>query len=119
MRQGDVGAALAAARGMPGVLPAGRPGDPDSDDDWFITDWMDTTRAQELLKFQHHSWPEMLDEIRVQTGWKRYPSRLIAPLARAFVKRQGAYRGAPGRYADPWGALSARLGDTSIDSAPV
>lgn len=119
MRQGDVGAALAAARGMPGALPAGRPGDPDSDDDWFITDWMDTTRAQELLKFQHHSWPEMLDEIRVQTGWKRYPSRLIAPLARAFVKRQGAYRGAPGRYADPWGALSARLGDTSIDSAPV
>jgi len=119
MRQGDVGAALAAARGMPGVLPAGRPGDPDSDDDWFITDWMDTTRAQELLKFQHHSWPDMLDEIRVQTGWKRHPSRLIAPLARAFVKRQGAYRGAPGRYADPWGALSARLGDTSIDSAPV
>lgn len=117
MRQGDVGSALAAARGLPGVLPPGRPGDPDSDDDWFITDWMDTARAQEVLKFQHHSWPAMLEEIRTQTGWKRYPSRLIAPLARAFVKRQGAYRNSPGVYADPWRVLSARLGDTELDTA--
>src|SRR6185312_13543407 len=49
LRQGDVGKALAAARGLVGVLPEGRPGDPDSDDDWFITDWMDTTRAQQAL----------------------------------------------------------------------
>lgn len=116
MYQGDVGAALAAARGLPGVLPPGRPGNPDSDDDWFITDWMDTTRAQEVLKFQHHSWPDMLDEMRAATGWKRYPSRLIAPLARAFVKRQGAYRNSPGTYADPWRVLSARLGDTGLDT---
>ncbi|MGW0160764.1 NAD-dependent epimerase/dehydratase family protein [Mycobacterium sp. NPDC003323] len=119
MRQGDVGPSLAAARGLPGVIPPGRPGNPDSDDDWFITDWMDTTRAQQMLKFQHHSWPDMLDEIHAQTGWKRHPSRLIAPLARAFVARQGAYRNSPGRYADPWGALSARLGDTGPDTPPV
>jgi nucleoside-diphosphate-sugar epimerase len=117
LRQGDVGPALAAARGLPGVLPAGRPGDPGSDDDWFITDWMDTTRAQEVLKFQHHSWPAMLDEIRAQTGWKRHPTRMIAPLARAFVKRRGAYRNAPGIYADPWRVLSARLGPTGLDHA--
>ncbi|QNJ91820.1 NAD(P)-dependent oxidoreductase [Mycolicibacterium fluoranthenivorans] len=117
MLQGDVGSSLAAARGLPGVLPPGRPGNPDSDDDWFITDWMDTTRAQEVLKFQHHSWPAMLDEIRTQTGWKRYPARLIAPLARAFVTRQGAYRNSPGTYADPWRVLSARLGDTRLDTA--
>lgn len=116
LRQGDVGGALAGARGLPGVLPPGRPGDPDSDDDWFITDWMDTTRAQEALNFQHHSWPDMLAEIRALTGWKRHPSRLIAPLARAFVKRQGAYRNAPGVYADPWRVLSARLGDTGLDT---
>lgn len=119
MRQGDVGSALAAARGLPGVLPPGRPGDPDSDDDWFITDWMDTTRAQEALKFQQHSWPDMLAEMRSQTGWKRHPARLIAPLARAFVKRQGAYRDSPGRYADPWRMLSERLGDTGLDTPPA
>ncbi|MHA3020308.1 NAD-dependent epimerase/dehydratase family protein [Mycobacterium sp. BMJ-28] len=117
MRQGDVGASLAAARGLPGVLPPGRPGNPDSDDDWFITDWMDTARAQEVLKFQHHSWPAMLDEIRSETGWKRHPARLIAPLARAFVKRQGAYRNSPGVYAEPWRVLSSRLGDTALDTA--
>ena len=49
LRQGDVGKALAAARGLVDVLPEGRPGDPDSDDDWFVTDWMDTTRAQQAL----------------------------------------------------------------------
>jgi len=59
----------------------------------------------------------MLAEIRAQTGWKRHPSRLIAPLARAFVKRQGAYRNSPGSYADPWRVLSARLGDTGLDDA--
>ncbi|MBJ7462817.1 MAG: NAD(P)-dependent oxidoreductase [Mycolicibacterium sp.] len=117
MLQGDVGPSLAAARGLPGVIPPGRPGDPDSDDDWFITDWMDTTRAQQALQFQHHSWPDMLAEIRAQAGWKRHPSRLIAPLARAFVKRQGAYRTSPGIYADPWRVLSARLGDTGLDTA--
>lgn len=116
MLQGDVGASLAAARGLPGALPPGRPGDPDSDDGWFITDWMDTTRAQQALKFQHHAWPDMLAEIRAHTGWKRYPSRLIAPLARAFLKRQGAYRNAPGVYADPWRVLGARLGDTRLDA---
>ncbi len=41
-RQRDVGAALAAARGLSNVLPAGRPGDPDSDENWFVTDWLDT-----------------------------------------------------------------------------
>ena len=54
LRQGDVGKALAAARGLVDVLPGGRPGDPDSDDDWFVTDWMDTTRAQQALSFQQH-----------------------------------------------------------------
>ncbi len=116
MRQADVGSALAAARGFPGVLPPGRPGNPDSDDDWFITDWMDTTRAQQALRFQHHSWPQMLDEIAAQAGWQRHPARVIAPLARLFVKRLGAYRKEPGIYADPWRVLSARLGDTRLDT---
>ena len=41
-----------AALGLPGAMPPGRPGDPNSDDDWFVTDWMDTTRAQEALHFR-------------------------------------------------------------------
>jgi len=41
LRQGEVGPALSAALGIPGALPEGRPGDPESDTDWFATDWME------------------------------------------------------------------------------
>ncbi|BCI54381.1 oxidoreductase [Mycolicibacterium litorale] len=115
LRQGEVGPALAGARGMAGALPPGRPGDPDRDDAWFITDWMDTARAQEALQFQHHSWPDMLAEMSGQAGLLRYPMRLLAPLARLYVARQSAYRNAPGRYADPWAAIRARLGEPGLD----
>ncbi|OBB19944.1 NAD-dependent epimerase/dehydratase family protein [Mycolicibacterium elephantis] len=114
LRQGDVGPSLAAALGLSG-LPTGRPGNPHSDEDWFVTDWMDTTRAQEALQFQHYSWPDMLAEIRKQAGWKRYPGRLIAPLARTIVKRRGAYWRQPGQYADPWGAIRREMGDPAWD----
>jgi hypothetical protein len=114
-RYGDLTPAVVSALGMPGAVPPGRPGNPDSDDDWFVTDWMDTTRAQEALKFQHYSWPDMMTELRAQFGWKRYPVRLIAPIARTVMKRRGAYWNAPGQYADPWGAIKAKLGDPSWD----
>jgi nucleoside-diphosphate-sugar epimerase len=117
LRQAEVGRTLAAARGMAGVLPEGRPGNPDSDDDWFITDWMDATPAQEALSFQQHSWPDMVAEMRANAGWKRYPMRLLTPFARLYVKRQSAYRNWPGKYADPWGTIRARLGEPGLDAA--
>ncbi|OBK24483.1 oxidoreductase [Mycobacterium asiaticum] len=119
LRQGEVGAALAAARGLNDVLPGGRPGNPDSDEDWFVTDWMDTRRAQQVLCFQHHSWPDMLAEMRAAAGWQRYPMALVAPLARWLLKRRAAYRDAPGRYADPWAAIRAKLGEPRPDRVLV
>ena len=115
LRQGDVGKALAGARGLVDVLPGGRPGDPDSDDDWFVTDWMDTTRAQQALRFQRHPWPDMLAEMRATAGSRRYPMRLISPVARQFLKSRAAYRNSPGHYADPWGAIRAKLGEPRPD----
>ncbi|TFV56995.1 NAD(P)-dependent oxidoreductase [Mycobacterium sp. PS03-16] len=115
LTQGEIGAALAAARGMSGVLPPGRPGDPERDDAWFITDWMDATRAQEALGFQHHSWPDMLAEMRARAGWLRHVLPVLAPLARIFIARQSAYRDTPGRYADPWAAIRRRLGEPGLD----
>jgi nucleoside-diphosphate-sugar epimerase len=118
LRQSVVGPTLAAARGLSGVLPEGRPGDPDSEDDWFITDWMDTTPAQEALKFQHHSWPDMVAEMQVNAGWTRHALRLIAPLAKVYLRRRSAYANRPGRYADPWGAVRTRLGEPGLDASP-
>jgi nucleoside-diphosphate-sugar epimerase len=115
LRQGDVGRTLAAARGLTNVLPGGRPGDPHSDTDWFVTDWMDTARSQQVLSFQHHRWPDMLAEMRALAGWRRYPMRLVAPLARRVLKRRAAYRNAPGRYAEPWGAIRSEIGEPRPD----
>jgi nucleoside-diphosphate-sugar epimerase len=113
--QRDLAPALTAALGLPGVVPEGRPGDPDDDDNWFLTDWMDTARAQEVLGFQRHSWPTVLRDMRAQIGWKRHLLRLVAPIARVVLARRAAYRGEPGRYADPWTAIASKLGDPCID----
>jgi nucleoside-diphosphate-sugar epimerase len=109
----------AAARGLEGLPEAmmGRPGNPDSDDDWYLNGWLDTARAQEALSFQRHSWPDMLAEMRELAGWKRHAMRLAAPLARTIVRRQAAYRNWPGEYADPWGVMRARYGEPRMDTA--
>jgi nucleoside-diphosphate-sugar epimerase len=115
IKYGDVGAALAAARGLKGGLPKGRPGNPDNDDDWFVTEWMDTTRAQEALQFQHHSWDNMLAEMRANAGWTRHILPFFVPLIRAVLTRRGAYWNQPGPYADPWGAIRHKLGEPGPD----
>ena len=106
---------LAATRGLSDVLPCGRPGNPDSEDGWFITDWMDTARAQQALNFQHHSWDDMLEEMRNSAGWTRRLMMLIPPIARIYVKRQATYRHSSETYVDPWEAMRTRLGEPSPD----
>lgn len=111
LRQGELMQSMAAARGLVG-LPLGRRGDPDDDDAWYpYGDWMDTTRAQQALSFQRHSWHDMMAEVRASTGWKYYPTRLVAPLARLALTRQAVYRNAPGQYVDVPGAIRARFGE--------
>jgi nucleoside-diphosphate-sugar epimerase len=116
LRQAEVGIAMAAAMGAVGVLAVGRPGDPDSDDDWFITDWMDTARSQEALDFQRHSWPDMVAEMRAGAGARYYLLRLVSPLAKLYLRRKAAYHNAPGSYADPWAAFRSKVGDPALDT---
>lgn len=114
--QGEAEAAMAESRGVKGGLGLGRKGNPDSDDDWFVTDWMDTTRAQEALQFQHYSWPDMLAEASRRAGPSKYLMGVAAPLLRALLKRRSAYWKQPGQYADLWGAIRRGIGDPSPDS---
>ena len=113
--QGEIGSSMAAAMGLVGALPRGRKGDPDKDDAWFATDWMDSATAQDLLGHQHHSWPQMLAEAAENVGWKRYPLRLIAPVASQYLKRVSPYHRQPGRYANPWEAVRRKWGAPEAD----
>jgi nucleoside-diphosphate-sugar epimerase len=106
--QGDMGPAVAEAMGLTNVYPRGRPGNPNDDSAWFVCDWMDTARAQEVLHFQRHSWPDMLTEIRARVGAWRYVLMALSPIARVVLKRVVPYRGQPGIYADPWGLAYRR-----------
>ena len=106
--QGDIAPSMAAAMGLVGGIPAGRKGNPDSDADWFGTDWMDTTRSAEALDFQRITWPQLLAETAERMGWRRPAMRLGAPLAHALLKRRSPYHRYPGRYADPWGVIDAK-----------
>ncbi|OMC35764.1 oxidoreductase [Mycobacterium sp. GA-1841] len=115
--QASVGSQAAAAMGVKGGLPAGRPGNPDDDAAWFATDWMDSSRAQEVLGFQHHSWPQLLADTRARAGWKRFPIGLVAPLIRAFLRSKSAYKDYPGRYADVWNAIDKKWGDHRPDGS--
>jgi len=115
--QGDIAASTTAALGLVGAMPPGRPGDPDDDDAWFATDWMDSATAQQLLGHQHHSWPRMLAETADRVGWMRYPLRVIAPVARRFLESRSPYRGWPGRYADPWEAIRRKWGAPESDQS--
>lgn len=117
--QGEIATSTAAAMGLVGGLPTGRPGDPDADDGWFATDWMDTATAQKVLGHQHHSWPQLLKQTAEKTGWKRVPLRLVAPLAREYLRRQSPYYRQPGRYANPWEAMRRKWGAPESDRRTV
>ena len=113
--QGDIAPSTAAAMGLVGGIPAGRKGNPDSDADWFGTDWMDTKRSAEALDFQRVSWPQLLAETAERMGWRRYPARLGAPLAHTLLKRRSPYYRYPGHYADPWRVITAKWNDPRPD----
>ena len=114
-RQGDIGQSTTAAMGLVGALPAGRRGDPNDDNGWFATDWMDTATAQQVLSHQHYSWPDMLAQTAEKVGWKRYLFRAAAPLARQYLKRQSPYYGQPPGYGNPWEAVRRKWGAPEND----
>jgi hypothetical protein len=93
----------------------GRRGNPDSDRDWFATDWMDTDRSQQVLAFQRHPFPDIVAEVRARVGLFRYLLCLLIPLARVFFARRSPYFRSPGVYADPWGGVKAKWGEPEPD----
>ncbi len=98
------------------VFP-GRPGDPDSDVDWYPLDWMDTSRSQQVLRYQRYTWSDSIEEIGARAGWKGRALRSAAPLMARRMRKRAPYFNQPGRYADPWGRIRDRWGDPAPDDA--
>ncbi len=112
LRQSEISTRMSAAAGLRHGIPQGRPGDPDDESTWFATDWMDTTRAQEALGFQRHSWPDMLAEIRRNAGPGFYVARVAAPAVRWHLRRQFAARGTD----RPWAAVPVVVEELPLGS---
>ena len=112
---GRLGPGLSWAMGLVDVLPPGRIGDPEDDAAWFTTDFMDTRRAQEVLRFQRRSLDDVLTEVREKVGPLRIGLRAVSPLIRALLRRRAPYREVPGKYADPWGRIRNRWGPPEAD----
>jgi hypothetical protein len=72
---------------------------------------MNTARAQEVLAYQRHSWPEMLIEAANKAGFRRHLLRIAAPLTHEIFRRRAAYYGRTQPFADPWGAITAKWAD--------
>jgi D-erythronate 2-dehydrogenase len=118
LRQRDLARDMTGAVGLPGVLPAGLPGDPDDDDGWFCVDWMDTTRAQQLLDFQQHSWRDTLRDVSAGVGVKRHLLPAVVPVARSWLASTTPRRGRRGPYSRVWEEIAEQWGSQALCSPP-
>lgn len=110
MSQGELSRDLVGALGLPGALPPGLPGNPDDDEGWFMVDWMDTTRAQQLLDFQRHPWSETRAAISAHAGFRRRVLPLAVPLVRLVMALRSPHRGGSSGYTELWPAVVRRWG---------
>lgn len=57
----------------------------------YLTDWLDTTDSQALLKYQKHSFQDVIDELTKIAGWKRYAAILARPIVRRNILKMSPY----------------------------
>ena len=57
----------------------------------YCTDWLDTEDSQRLLHYQRHSADEIIADIAVKVGWKRYLAMLNRPIVRRNILKMSPY----------------------------
>jgi len=55
---------------------------PQTEDEWFYTDWLDTENSQKLLNYQTISFEDYIEELRDDITWRRFGAKIVSP----FVK---------------------------------
>lgn len=106
------------AIGIP-TLPAEtfRAADPAVDESWYFGGHVDTTEAQRVLGYQHHTRQRYVSEIRV-SGPRRWAATLAGPLIRRRLVGSSPYHGQP-RRPDPTPMKQVILEAFDIDPAEV
>jgi nucleoside-diphosphate-sugar epimerase len=117
--QDDCYAAVGLGRIGPSV---NRPGNPDDDNAWGLTDWFDTTESQRALGYQDHRWDQTMEWIADSLGSKRQMARLVGPIGRSALRAHAARenrRDGIGQFADPWMVVRRRYGAEALASSAV
>jgi len=76
-----------------GRIPASVFRKPKSDDDWYYTDWLDTSESEGLLHYQAHTYEDYLAEMRENMGLTRHLIELFAPVVRWRLVSASPYAG--------------------------
>jgi nucleoside-diphosphate-sugar epimerase len=60
-------------------------------DEYFYTDWLDTTESQEILQYQSRSFAEYIEEMKSQLGIKRHLAKIFRGQAIKRVLKASPY----------------------------
>ena len=74
-----------------GMLPESAFRTATNPEDWFYTDWVDTTESQHLLHYQHHTYDHYIDDLKHTIGYKRHLARLLRGPAQKRILAQSPY----------------------------
>lgn len=64
-------------------------------EEWYYTDWLDTSRSQEILKYQKRTYEEFVEEFKKVIGFKRHLAKLFKGQAQKQLLEASPYYKAP------------------------
>ncbi|MDT4922014.1 MAG: hypothetical protein QOI15_2916 [Pseudonocardiales bacterium] len=115
LRQDEFNGHMLSIAGMGAPRPyGGRAGNPDDDTAWFITDWMDTAEAVDVLRLRPLSISETRAACRAELSRWRAALRPFGRVVPFGIGLASPYRRTPGPYADPWRLVESRYGPAAL-----
>ncbi|MFW9843292.1 MAG: NAD-dependent epimerase/dehydratase family protein [Candidatus Thorarchaeota archaeon] len=60
-------------------------------EEYYYTDWLDTTESQEILQYQSRSFEDYIEEMKSQLGIKRYLAKLFSGQAKKRMLKASPY----------------------------
>ncbi len=73
------------------ILGIGRLPDIAFGDQPFSTDWLDTAESEALLRYQRHSFEQIIGDVAAALGWQCHLIPMVRPLARWWILRMSPY----------------------------